>query len=195
MWCQELDTYTYISYIYNHPLGNHMDFLFSIGNTKNHVATLTCLEWLLKYVNISIILAPSWRHTYAPFYYNVGNYLYLNNGSFKSEVDLHQFNMRGKKKDFQKLAGLWLSGEMVNRIGIYGSKVAEGLSAFQPRSCYFCHCFSKWLPQHKVGKSFSAQVWEVFFKVAFIDEEAHIFVMRPQPLSHIDGPKPISNGQ
>ena len=43
--------------------------------------------------------------------------------------------------------------------------------------------------------SFSAQVWEVFFKVAFIDEEAHIFVMRPQPLSHIDGPKPISNGQ
>ena len=40
-----------------------------------------------------------------------------------------------KKKDFQKLAGLWLAGEMVNRIGIYGSKVAEGLSAFQRRSC------------------------------------------------------------
>ena len=39
-----------------------------------------------------------------------------------------------EKKDFQKLAGLWLAGEMVNRIGIYGSKVAEGLSAFQRRS-------------------------------------------------------------
>ena len=34
------------------------------------------------------------------------------------------------------LAGLWLAGEMVNRIGIYGSKVAEGLSAFQRRSCF-----------------------------------------------------------
>ena len=35
-----------------------------------------------------------------------------------------------QKKDFQKLAGRWLAGEMVNRIVIYGSKVAEGLSAF-----------------------------------------------------------------
>ena len=42
----------------------------------------------------------------------------------------------GASKDFQKLAGLWLAGEMVNRIGIYGSKVAEGLSAFQRRSCF-----------------------------------------------------------
>ena len=43
----------------------------------------------------------------------------------------------GKKveKKIQKLADLWLVGEMVNRIGIYGSKVAEGLSAFQRRSC------------------------------------------------------------
>ena len=40
-----------------------------------------------------------------------------------------------KKRDFQKLAGLWLAGEIVFRIGIYGSKVAEGLSAFQRRSC------------------------------------------------------------
>ena len=35
----------------------------------------------------------------------------------------------------QKLAGLWLAGKMVDDIGIYGSKVAEGLSAFQRRSC------------------------------------------------------------
>ena len=43
---------------------------------------------------------------------------------------------------FQKLAGLWLAGEMVNRIGIYGSKVAEGLSALQRRSCFlwFTNC-------------------------------------------------------
>ena len=40
-----------------------------------------------------------------------------------------------KKRDFQKLAGLWLAGEMINRIGIYGSKVAEGLSASQRLSC------------------------------------------------------------
>ena len=76
---------------------------------------------------------------------NVGNYLYLNNGSFIFEVDPHQFNLRlhhfsqfqrkGRKKKIQKLSDLWLVGEMVNRIGIYGSKVAEGLSAFQRRSC------------------------------------------------------------
>ena len=63
--------------------------------------------------------------------------MYLNNESFKSEVDPHQFNLR-EIFFFQKLAGLWLAGEMVNRIGIYGSKVAEGLSAFQRRSCIFC---------------------------------------------------------
>ena len=40
-----------------------------------------------------------------------------------------------KKKVFQKLAGLWLVGEVVNHVGLYGSKVAEGCSAFQRRSC------------------------------------------------------------
>ena len=40
-----------------------------------------------------------------------------------------------KKKDFKKLAGLWLVDEVVNHVGIYGSKAAEGLSAFQRRSC------------------------------------------------------------
>ena len=34
--------------------------------------------------------------------------------------------------NFLKLAGLWLVGEVV---AIYGSKVAEGFSAFQRRSC------------------------------------------------------------
>ena len=46
----------YISYY--HPLDNRYGFSLSIGNTKNdHVATSTCLEWQLKYVNVSIILA------------------------------------------------------------------------------------------------------------------------------------------
>ena len=44
------------------------------------------------------------------------------------------------KNDFQKLAGLWLVGEVVNHVGIYGSKAAEGFSAFQLRSCYNWHC-------------------------------------------------------
>ena len=37
---------------------------------------------------------------------------------------------------FKKLEGLWWVGEVVNHIWIYGSKVAEGSSAFQRRSCY-----------------------------------------------------------
>ena len=49
-------------------------------------------------------------------------------GSTWDCTTFHSFNV--KKKDFQKLAGLRLAGEMVNRIGIYGSKAAEGLLAF-----------------------------------------------------------------
>ena len=36
---------------------------------------------------------------------------------------------------FKKLEGLSWVGEVVNHIWIYGSKVAEGSSAFQRRSC------------------------------------------------------------
>ena len=39
--------------------------------------------------------------------------------------------------NFQKLAGLWLVGEVDNHVAIYGSKVAEGFSAFQRRSCWW----------------------------------------------------------
>ena len=61
-------------------------------------------------------------------------YIYLNNGSFKSEVDPHQFNLRERKKIFKSWQVCdWLA--KFNRI-VYGSKVAEGLSAFQRRSCY-----------------------------------------------------------
>ena len=46
-------------------------------------------------VNIPIILAPKlMSHACALLINNVGNYLYLNNGRFKFEDDLHQFNLR-----------------------------------------------------------------------------------------------------
>ena len=80
---------------------------------------------------------------------NVDDYLYLKeseNGNLKFEVDAHQLDLRlhhfsqfplnvKKKKKKKKLAGLWLAGEVVNHVGIYGSKATEGLSAFQRRSC------------------------------------------------------------
>ena len=47
----------------------------------------------------------------------------------------HNFLWMWKKNE--KLAGLWLAGEVVNHVGIYGSKAAEGLSAFQRRSCLY----------------------------------------------------------
>ena len=34
--------------------------------------------------------------------------------------------MLKKKEVFQKLAGLWLFGEVVNHVGLYGSKAAKG---------------------------------------------------------------------
>ena len=62
---------------------------------------------------------------------------------------LYQFNLRliaplftvsfqclkKKNLNFQKLAGLWIFGVVVNHVGIYRSKVAEGLSASQRQSC------------------------------------------------------------
>ena len=51
-------------------------------------------------------------------------------------VSFHEMFERKKVfQDFQKLAGLWLVGEMDNHVGIYGSKVAEGFSALQRQSC------------------------------------------------------------
>ena len=67
-----------------------------------------------------------------------------------STLDCTTFNsFNVKKKKIQKLAGLWLAGKIVDHIGIYGSKVAEGLSAFQRRSCYSLCTLSKksWLPE------------------------------------------------
>ena len=55
--------------------------------------------------------------------------------------------------NFQKLAGLWLVGEVDNRVGIYGSKVAEGFSAFQRRSCYKF--------KTKIGVKFSLNILQI----------------------------------
>ena len=115
-------------------------FFISIDNTKNHVATLICIEWHSENMfNMSIIDYPNSKD-------NVGDYLYLKeseNGNFKFKVDAHQLDLRftifhnflSMFKKNQKLAGLWLAGEVVNHVGIYGSKAAEGVSAFQRRSC------------------------------------------------------------
>ena len=55
---------------------------------------------------------------------------------------LHVFcPMFKKKMFFQKLAGLWLVGEVVNHVGLYPSKVAEGCSVFQRRACYIRYWF------------------------------------------------------
>ena len=59
--------------------------------------------------------------------------------NLKLIAPLFTFFYLKKKKcflKFQKLTGLWLAGVVVNHVGIYGSKVAEGLSAFQRRSCF-----------------------------------------------------------
>ena len=59
---------------------------------------------------------------------------------YQFNLSLHHFwglffSMLKKKYIFQKLAGLWLVGKVVYHVGLYGSKVAEGCSAFQRRSC------------------------------------------------------------
>ena len=98
---------------------------------------------ILKYVNSFIILAPKLTsHACVLLIDNVGNYLLCTWIMRASNLKLilissiwdsnifHSFNVKN-----QKLSGLWLAGEMVNRVGIYGSKVAVGLSAFQRRPC------------------------------------------------------------
>ena len=58
---------------------------------------------------------------------------------FNLIAPLFTFSLFEKKDvflNFQKLTGLRLAGVVVNHVGIYGSKVAEGLSALQRRSCF-----------------------------------------------------------
>ena len=93
------------------------------------------------------------KHSHNRLIDNIGDYLYFKNQRMEasnlklihisSTWDCTTFHnllpmFQKKKKDFQKLAGLWLADEVVNHVGIYGSKAAEGLSAFQRRSCFMC---------------------------------------------------------
>ena len=92
------------------------------------------------------------KHSHNRLIDNIGDYLYFKNQRMEASnlklihisstwdcTTFHNFlpMFQKKKKDFQKLAGLWLADEVVNHVGIYGSKAVEGLSAFQRRSCNF----------------------------------------------------------
>ena len=101
MWCQELDIFVYILYIY--------------------IVTLSIIIWIFFIDRQHCYIELSWVTTEICWYFhyscskhltshacpllidNVGNYLYmcLNNWSFKSEVDPHQFNLREKKEIFK----------------------------------------------------------------------------------------------
>ena len=78
---------------------------------------------------------------------NIYIYILIDITLLISDMDfLYQFNLRllhfwvfffniKEINVFQKLAGLWLVAEVVNHVGLYGYKVAEGCSVFQRQSC------------------------------------------------------------
>ena len=103
------------------------------------------------------------------------------------------------KKKIQKLAGLWLAGEVVNHVGIYGSKAAEGLSAFQRRSCLYwtlfwnlvnavdIHLLLKTPRCHEVDKYLRRNKWLVL--VAVWAHESYGWSqcwLKPAPLGKFD---------
>ena len=82
------------------------------------------------------------KYLLANIYIDIDITLLISDMDFLYQFNLRLHNFEGfffqfwkKKKKIQKLAGLWLVGEVVNHVGLYGSKVAEGCSAFQHRSC------------------------------------------------------------
>ena len=105
-WCRELDIFVYIYILYIVTL-SIIIWIFFIDRQHqkscsyidlSSVTTEIC--WYFHYSCCSKHLT---SHACALLIDNVGNYLYmyLNNGSFKSEVDPHQFNLREKKKIFK----------------------------------------------------------------------------------------------
>ena len=83
------------------------------------------------------------KYLLANIYIDIDITLLISDMDFLYQFNLRLHNFEGffsnvEKKKIQKLAGLWLVGEVVNHhdhVGLYGSKVAEGCSAFQRRSC------------------------------------------------------------
>ena len=122
------------------------------------------------------------KHSHNRLIDNIGDYLYFKNQRMEASnlklihisstwdcTTFHNFlpMFQKKKKDFQKLAGLWLVDEVVNHVGIYGSKAAEGLSAFQRRSC-LTH-----LPLTKM-----AAISQMIFSDAFSWKESCVFWLK-----------------
>ena len=54
------------------------------------------------------------------------------------------FQCKNGFQNFQKVSDLWMVGKVVNHVGSYGSKAAEGWSAFQHRFCILCSLESVW---------------------------------------------------
>ena len=68
------------------------------------------------------------------------------------------------------MARLWLAGEVVNHVGIYGSKGAEGLSAFQRRSYYrIVFEIEIFLIQENAFEVIVCNIFTIFFQ-SFIDQ-------------------------
>ena len=63
------------------------------------------------------------------YQFNLGLIAPLFTSSFHDMFEIFYLN-------FQKLAGLWLVGEVDKHVAIFGSKVAEGFSVYQRRSCF-----------------------------------------------------------
>ena len=74
----------------------------------------------------------------SPILTQIGRFRTIGRSQLSNPSDLpcyEKFEKKNGFQNFQKLAGLWLVGEVDNHVAIYGSKVAEGFSAFQRRSC------------------------------------------------------------
>ena len=76
------------------------------------------------------------KYLLANIYIDIDITLLISDMDFLYQFNFEVFFSNVEKKSIQKLAGLWLVGEVVNHVWLYGSKVAEGCSAFQRRSCY-----------------------------------------------------------
>ena len=155
-------------------------------------------------IYIYMHIMPRTRHTYICIYMMLWilgmDFLYqFNLGLIAPLFSFFSWKVWKKNvfKKFQKLAGLWLVGEVDDHAAIYGSKVAEGFSAFQCRSCclYFLLVVSKQaicvdssgtnkstgliaLRSNRTTQHSSEQllVWRCYFIWAFITSLQQVFV-------------------
>ena len=72
-----------------------------------------------------------------------------------------------KHFDFQKLAGLLLAGQVVNHVGIFGSKKAECCSAFHRRSCFRFRVTL--IGMYLISPTALTLVWPVLFSAVWSD--------------------------